>query len=94
MCRNVMIPFFLLERTISLLKDIEPPVYSESRFEYFNILWALGVKIQKVKFNKSYAKIITDGEFGNERDFCVECIRKKNYPFVLGEVSDFSDLPF
>jgi len=89
-----MIPLFLLERTISLLKDIEPSVYSESRFEYFDILWALGVKIQKLKLDRPYDKIIADGEYGAEHDFCVECFRLKNYPSVSGEASDFSDLPF
>jgi hypothetical protein len=90
-----MIPLYLLERTIGLLEEIEPSVYSESRFEYFDILWALQIKIQKLNLRKAYEKIIEAGEHGPEHDFCVKCLRLDNHPYHMDEgCGDDDEIPF
>ena len=85
-----MIPLFLLEKVIVLLEEIEPSEYHESRYDYFEILWALQVKIQKLNLRKAYEKILLAGEHNADHDFCIECPRIKNYP----DKSDEDDLPF
>jgi len=69
-----MLPMNILKRTISLLEDIEPSVYHEARFEYFEILWVLQIKIQKLKLQKAYDKIIAAGEFRFDHELCVKCL--------------------
>jgi len=58
MGKNVMIPLFLLERIIELLVDIKPPEYHESCFDYYEVLGALEVKIQKLELRGPYDQLI------------------------------------
>ena len=58
MGKNVMIPLFLLDRIIELLRDLKPPEYHESCFDYYEVMWALEVKKQKLELRGPYAQLI------------------------------------
>ena len=59
MNKNVMIPLFLLDQTIELLKHWDIPEYRpELRYDYENVVWRLIVKKQKLKLRDAHAKIV------------------------------------
>ena len=59
MCKNVMIPLFLLDQIIELLAHWDISEYCPSlRHDYETVVWALAVKKQKLKLKDAYAKII------------------------------------
>jgi len=59
---------------------VEPSAYSEAHCDYIDILWALEVKLQKLELQKPYEKLIKDGVYGADRDYCVQCLRLRNPP--------------
>jgi len=65
MCKNVMIPLFLLERIIEFLDCLDIPERHDLSYEYGDILWALKVKIQKLELKEAYSKIILAGDEEN-----------------------------
>ena len=58
MRKNVIVPAFLLERIVEYFEDWPPPEWHESRFEYCELLWALELKLERIKFKNSYADVI------------------------------------
>ena len=58
MCKNVMIPLFLLKKIAEFLDNLDFPGYHDLFYEYDDILWALKVKIQKLELQGAYSKII------------------------------------
>ena len=94
MCKNVVVPLFLLERIIYLLEDLEPPEYHSARFEYCDILWALGVKMQRLEPRKAYASVIMP-DVDDTDSRCLPRIyhrRRRNQPDYDYDCED--DLPF
>jgi hypothetical protein len=88
MGKNVMIPLYLLERTIALLDDLALSETHELRYDYCEILWALRVKKQKIELRDAYAKIISADDL-EARDLArIEYLRER------GHLRDMDDIPF
>jgi len=58
MNKNVMIPLFLVDQIIDLLKHWDIPSYCpELRYDYENVVWTLVAERQKLKLREAHAKI-------------------------------------
>jgi hypothetical protein len=95
MTKNVVLPLFLLVRTVDLLKELKPSQYNEVRFEYEQVLRALETKMWKIECQKSYHKIVLDGDSFNDYLGCIDCAKVR---LLSGEINFEDDsipvLPF
>jgi hypothetical protein len=95
MAKSVMLPLFLILRTVDLLKELEPSQYNDVRFEYGQILRALEAKIWKIECRKPFLNIVMDGDRFNDYPDCIDCVKIR---LLTGEIDleydPESDLPF
>jgi hypothetical protein len=95
MVKNVMLPLFLLFRTVDLLKKLDSLKYNEVRLEHKQILNALEAKIWKLECKKPYLSILLDADHTNDYPECIECVKIR---LLTGEIDleydPDSDLPF
>jgi hypothetical protein len=90
MGKNVLIPLTLFMRVIDLLEYWDIHEQHDLRYEYYDVVRELKLKIQKLELREAYSKIISAGNEDARHDARIEYLRQRRY---LGDV-DVPEIPF
>ena len=90
MSKNVMVPMPLFMRVIDLLEYWDIPEHHDLRYEYYNVLRELKVKVQRLELRDAYSKMISACNDDDRHSARIDYLRQRNQ---LGDV-DVQEFPF
>ncbi len=89
MNKNVMLPLSLMERIIVFMERLDVSDYGyQLRDEYYDLLWALRVKKEKLALRDAYSKIIRAENPDARHEARIQYLIRKQ------SLSDIVDPPF
>jgi hypothetical protein len=90
MGKNVLIPLTLFMRVINLFEFWDIHEQHDLRYEYYDVVRELKLKIQKLELREAYSKIISAGNEDARHNARIEYLRQRRY---LGDAG-VSEIPF